>query len=155
MKGLQSSYNKAVHPSMGIIRILPVHQGANLRSEIVHLYFAFQSIGIPLEAPVLLGLNTCTCIWLAEKRNRKCSILLSSFQHCGMVKKRKKGYYSFGFSSHSFPNCLLNEITGRTPVFFSNIVKSPGWTSLRSSDSCHYKFYAQIALFICILLSLK
>lgn len=59
-----------------------------------------------------------------------------------MVKKRKKGYYSFGLSSHS--TISLNEIMGRTPVFFSNIVKSPGWMNLRSSDSCHYKFCAQV-----------
>lgn len=146
MKGLQSSYNKVMHPSMGIIRILLVHWAANLRSETVRPYFAFQSTGILHEAPVLLGLDTRTCIWLAEKRNCKCSILLSSSQHCEMVKKRKRGFIALdSLPPQLFPNCLLNEIMGRIPVFFSNNVKSPGWMGLRSSDSSfvlkfHYSY---------------
>lgn len=104
---------------MWTIRILLMHYGANLRSEIALQYFALQSFGILISAPVLLGLSKRICIWQAEKRNYKCfidssTLILSTLRNTEEKKKKKDFITLHSIFAQLSPNCLWNESMGRT-----------------------------------------
>lgn len=111
------------------IRILLMPYGANLRSEIALPSSAFQSVGILIQAPVLLGLSKWICIWLTEKRTCKCSVDISTLVLSTLknIVKQRWGKEMIALDSiliQLSPHCLLNESMGRKALGSSAVLSN-------------------------------
>ena len=112
---------------MWTIRILLMHDGANLKSEIALPILLCTALAFSAKPQFLLDSANgfvlgCLRKGIAGPR----SIFLRSFRNT--VKKRKTGYDSFGVYSHSTSSCLLNESMGGPRPLCSLAV----WSSLQA-----------------------